>query len=86
MKVTFDNESAMMTFETKYENEKVFAMLGTKYGDGECYTMLITEDQLDSIGYDANEWDRDVRTLEIGETATHSYWFYNKANIIVRLA
>lgn len=86
MKVTFDNETAMMTFETKYENEKVFAVLGTKYGDSECYTMLMTEDQLDSIGYDANEWNRDVRTLEIGEIATHCYWFYDKANIIVRLA
>lgn len=86
MKVTFDNDSAIMTFEVKDENEKVFAVLGTKYGDGECYTMITTEDQLDSIGYDANEWDRDVRTLEIGETATHSYWFYRNANVIVRLA
>lgn len=86
MKVTFDNETAMMTFEVKNENEKVFAVLGTKYGDGECYTMMITEDQLDSIGYDANEWNVDIRTLKVGETSRHSYWFYDKANIIVRLA
>lgn len=85
MKITFDNVSTM-TFEVKDDNEKVFAMLGTKYGDGECYTMLMTEDELDSIDYDTNEWDRDVKSLEIGECATHSYWFYGKANIIVRLA
>lgn len=46
MKVKYDD--ATMTFEVKDENEKVFAMLGTKHGDGECYTMLITEDQLDT--------------------------------------
>lgn len=86
MKVTFDNETAMMTFEVKNENEKVFAVLGTKYGDGECYTMMITEDQLDSIGYDANEWNVDIRTMKVGEISTHCYWFYDKANIIVRLA
>lgn len=86
MKVIFDNETAMMTFEVKDDDEKVFAVLGTKYGDGECYTMLITEDQLDSIGYDENEWNRNVRTLRVGETATHCYWFFDKANIIVRLA
>lgn len=85
MKVTFDGENAM-TFELKDDNEKVFAMLGTKFGDGENYVMLAKEDELEDFGYDANEWDRDVRTLEIGETATHSYWFYDKANIIVRLA
>ena len=85
MKVTFDNESAM-TFEPKDDNEKIYSLLGTKYGDGENFVMLITEDQLDDIGYDANEWDRDVKSLEIGECATHSYWFYGKANICVRLA
>jgi hypothetical protein len=84
MKVTFDTNT--MTFEVKNENEKVYSVLGTKYGDGENFVMLITEEDLDSIGYDANEWDRDIRSLEIGETATHSYWFYGKANIIVRLA
>lgn len=85
MKVEFDNTNTM-TFEVKNEREKVFAMLGTLYGDGRNYVTLMTEDELESFGYDANEWDRDVRTLKIGETATHSYWFYDKANIIVRLA
>ena len=84
MKITFDGENAM-TFDCE-ENEKVFAMLGTKFGDGENYVMLAKEDQLEDFGYDANEWDRDVRSLEVGETATHSFWFYGKANIIVRLA
>ena len=84
MKVTFDGENAM-TFDCE-ENEKVFAMLGTKYGDGECYSMLATEDELEELGYDPSEWDKDVKSLEIGETATHSFWFYDKANIIVRLA
>ena len=84
MKITFDNNNTM-TFENG-KDEKVFAMLGTVMGDGENYSTLITEDELEGFDYDPNEWDRDVRTLEIGETATHSYWFYNKANIIVRLA
>ena len=85
MKITFDGENAM-TFEVKDDNEKVFALLGTKYGDGECYSMLATEDELEDYGYDANEWDRDVKSLEVGECATHSYWFYGKANLCVRLA
>ena len=85
MKITFDGENAM-TFEVKDDNEKVFALLGTKYGDGECYTMLATEDELEELGYDPSEWDKDPKSLEIGETATHSFWFYDKANLIVRLA
>lgn len=85
MKITFDGENAM-TFEVKNDNEKVFALLGTKYGDGECYSMLATEDELEDLGYDPSEWNKDVKSLEIGETATHSFWFYDKANLIVRLA
>ena len=85
MKITFDGENAM-TFEVKDDNEKVFALLGTKYGDGECYSMLATEDELEELGYDPSEWNKDAKSLEIGETATHSFWFYDKANLIVRLA
>lgn len=84
MKITFDGENAM-TFDFE-ENEKVFAMLGTKFGDGENYVMLAKEDELEDFGYDPNEWDRDIKSLEIGESATHSYWFYGKANLCVRLA
>ena len=89
MKVNFDNES-MLTFEVDSEEEKVYALLGTKFGDGENFVILATEDELEEYGYNAEDWaedwDKDVKTLEVGETATHGYWFYDKANVIVRLA
>lgn len=85
MKVKFDND-AMLTFEVENDNEKVFAFLGTCMGDGENFVTLATEDELEGLGYNAEDWDKDVKTLEVGETATHGYWFYDKANVIVRLA
>jgi len=84
MKVEYKNK--MMTFETENEDEKVFCFLGTKFGDGENFATFVTEDELESLGYQQDEWDKDVLSMEIGETATYGYWFYDKANIIVRLA
>ena len=85
MKVAFDNTNTM-TFEVKNEREKVFAMLGTLYGDGRNYVTLMTEEELDSCGYNKDEWSKDVKTMAIGETSTYGYWFYDKANFMVRLA
>ena len=85
MKVSYDQEN-VMTFEQDNDNEKVFAFLGTKFGDGENFSALVTEDELDKLGLDLTEWDKDIKKLQIGETATYGYWFYDKANIIVRLA
>lgn len=85
MKVKYDND-AMLTFEQDNDDEKIFALCGTKFGDGENFVMLAKEDELDKLGIEPSDWDKDIKSLKIGETATYGYWFYDKANVIVRLA
>jgi len=87
MKVNYEDKMNMLTFEQENENEKVFCVVGTIYGDGESFCRFMTEKEIaDESWYDSDEWSKDVFTMEIGETSTFGYWYYDKANIIVRVA
>ncbi len=87
MKTKFEKSSNIITFEQENDSEKIFALLGTKYGDGaENCSMLASEKQMEELGINSDEWSKDFHELEIGESATYGYWFYDKANVIVRLA
>lgn len=84
MKVNFDNELNVMNF-TNTENEKVFCLIGTKFADGgENSVMLLNEEEIKQFPTDG--WSIPFNEMEVGDTSIHGYWYYDKANIVTRLA
>lgn len=68
------------------KNEKIFCVSTTILSDEGATVRVMEESELDSLGLDLNEWTKSYKKLEIGETATWSYWFADNASIITRLA
>lgn len=84
MKTKYEN--GLLTFSEDSENEKIFSVNGTKYGDGDRFVRLMTEKELKEEIPDDSDWSMPFDKMEVGDTSTYGYWFYDKANVIVRVA
>ena len=85
MKTKYEN--GYLNVEVENESEKVFAFVATKHSDSSTsFVTLFTESELFAQDwFDLSEWSADPKTLEIGESCTHGYWFYNKSEVLTRM-
>lgn len=82
-----DYKNGILSFEQENEQEKIFCIVGTIKGDGENFARFITEKEIDKEGwYVPEQWSKDINNLEIGDSSTHGFWYYDKANVIIRVA
>lgn len=79
-------ENGILTFKEDSKDEKIFSVIGTKYGDGDRFVRLMTEVEIKKEIPDESEWSMPIDEMEVGDTSTYGYWFYGKANVIVRVA
>ena len=84
MKTKYEN--GILCFSENSNDEKIFSVNGTKFGDGDRFVRLMTEEEIKKEIPDDSGWSMPFDEMEIGDTSTYSYWFYEKANIVVRLA
>lgn len=84
MKTKYEN--GILSFE-EMPNEKVFCVTGTVHGDGDRFVRLMTEEEVKKeMTTDEDDWSMPLDQMEVGDTSTYHYWYYDKANVIVRLA
>ena len=79
-------EKGILTFKEDSKDEKIFCAIGTKYGDGDRFVRLMTKEEIKKEITDESDWSMPIDKMEVGDTSTYGYWFYDKANIIVRVA
>ena len=47
----------------------------------------MTEEEINQDGSMQNDgWSKKLEELEVGDSSTYGYWYYQKANIVTRLA
>lgn len=84
MRTKFEN--GILSFN-EMPNEKVFCVMGTIFGDGDRFVRLMTEEEINQDGSMQNDgWSKKLEELEVGDSSTYGYWYYQKANIVTRLA
>lgn len=84
MRTKFDN--GILSFN-EMPNEKVFCVMGTIFGDGDRFVRLMTEEEINQDGsMQKDGCSKNLDELEVGDSSTYGYWYYQKANIVTRLA
>ena len=84
MRTKFDN--GILSFNEMH-NEKAFCVMGTIFGDGDRFVRLMTEEEINQDGSMQNDgWSKKLKELEVGDSSTYGYWYYQKANFVTRLA
>ena len=84
MRTEFDN--GILSFN-EMPNEKVFCVMGTIFGDGDRFVLPMTEEEINQDGsIQKDGWSKKLEELEVGDSSTYGYWYYQKANIVTRLA
>ena len=84
--MTTKYENGFLSF-TEEQNEKVFCAMGTIFGDSDRFVRLMTEEEIKREKWmDSNDWSIPLEKMEVGDTSIYSYWYYDKANLVTRLA